>query len=370
MTNFSQTDYRWMARALQLARNGRFTTSPNPNVGCVLTDSAGHLIAEGWHQQAGGPHAEIIALRQAGDKARGAVAYVTLEPCSHFGRTPPCAQALIQAGVKRVVAAMADPNPLVAGRGLTMLTEAGIEVSSGLMCEQAQAINPGFIRRMTQGRPLVTLKLAASLDGKTAMENGHSRWITGEKARLDVQRHRAASCAILTGSGTVMLDDPALNVRLSEQQLGLDGLTVRQPMRVIVDSRNQLNPDYRLFSLPGEILLANKRVSPHLFARQVRQWHCTDQGSRVNLAALMDFLGSLGVNNLWVESGAALAGALLQQKLVDKLVLYQAPKLMGDKAKGLALMPSLSHMDEAIGLDWQDIRMVGEDLRLTARVCY
>ena len=370
MESFSQLDHRWMARALQLARKGRFTTSPNPNVGCVLTDSAGNLIGDGWHQQAGGPHAEIMALRRAGDRSQGATAYVTLEPCSHHGRTPPCADALIEAGVKRVVVAMTDPNPLVSGRGLARLAEAGIETSSGLMKQQAEALNSGFIRRMTRGRPQVTLKLAASLDGKTAMENGHSRWITSEQARLDVQRQRAQSCAILTGSGTVMLDNPALTVRLTPSQLDLEGLPVRQPMRVIVDSRNQLNPGYQLFSLPGEILLANKRISPHLYGKQVRQWHCTDKGPRVNLSALMDHLGSRGINHLWVESGAALAGALLQHQLVDCLVLYQAPKLMGDKAKGLALMPSLSHMDQAIGLDWQDIRMVGEDLRLTARVRY
>ncbi|GAA0366278.1 bifunctional diaminohydroxyphosphoribosylaminopyrimidine deaminase/5-amino-6-(5-phosphoribosylamino)uracil reductase RibD [Bowmanella denitrificans] len=370
MSQFSQAEHQWMANALQLAEKGRYTTSPNPNVGCVIVSAQGELVGEGWHQQAGGPHAEVFALRQAGDNAKGATAYVTLEPCSHYGRTPPCAEGLIKAGIKRVVAAMQDPNPQVAGRGLQMLQDAGIDVQVGLLKSQAEALNAGFIQRMTQGRPLVTLKLAASLDGKTAMENGHSQWITSEQARLDVQRERAKSCAILTGSGTVMIDDPMLNVRLDANQLGIDTPVVRQPLRVIVDSRNQLTPEYRLFSLPGPILLANKSVSPHLYPKQVRQWHCQEKGKRVSLPALLTHLAESGVNNLWVEAGAALAGALLEYKLVDTLMLYQAPKIMGDKAKGLALMPSLSHMQQAIALRWQDIRQVGEDLRLTAQVVY
>ncbi|GGO73713.1 bifunctional diaminohydroxyphosphoribosylaminopyrimidine deaminase/5-amino-6-(5-phosphoribosylamino)uracil reductase RibD [Bowmanella pacifica] len=370
MSVFSQVDHQWMARALQLAARGRFTTSPNPNVGCVIVSASGEMVGEGWHEQAGGPHAEVFALRQAGANARGATAYVTLEPCSHHGKTPPCAEGLIQAGVARVVAAMQDPNPLVAGHGLQKLRDAGIEVQVGLLQGQASALNRGFIQRMSQGRPWVTLKLAASLDGKTAMENGHSQWITSEKARLDVQHQRATSCAILTGSGTVMIDDPQLNLRVSAEQLGIGELAVRQPLRVIVDSRNQLTPEYRLFQTPGPVLLANKSVSPHLYGQQVRQWQCQDKGKRVSLPALMAHLAESGVNNLWVEAGAALAGALLQYQLVDTLMLYQAPKLMGDKAKGLALLPSLSHMEQAIGLEWQDVRLVGEDLRLTAAVGY
>lgn len=370
MSLFSQADHQWMARAIQLAARGRFTTSPNPNVGCVIVSAAGELIGEGWHEQAGGPHAEVFALRQAGSQARGATAYVTLEPCSHHGRTPPCAEGLIHAGVTRVVAAMQDPNPLVAGNGLQMLRDAGIEVQVGLLQGQAADLNQGFIQRMRQGRPKVTLKLAASLDGKTAMENGHSQWITSEKARLDVQKQRAMSCAILTGSGTVMIDNPQLNLRVSAEQLGIGNLAVRQPLRVIVDSRNQLTPEYRLFQTPGPILLANKSVSPHRYGEQVRQWQCAEKGNRVSLPALMAHLAESGVNNLWVEAGAALAGALLQYQLVDTLILYQAPKLMGDKAKGLALLPSLSHMEQAIGLTWQDIRLVGEDLRLTASLQY
>ncbi|MDF2178017.1 bifunctional diaminohydroxyphosphoribosylaminopyrimidine deaminase/5-amino-6-(5-phosphoribosylamino)uracil reductase RibD [Aliiglaciecola sp. CAU 1673] len=367
---FSHADHQHMARALRLAEKGRFTTSPNPNVGCVLVSPSGEIIGEGWHQQAGGPHAEVFALRDAGDLAKGATAYVTLEPCSHHGRTPPCADALIKAGVARLVCAMQDANPKVAGQGIQRLIDAGVEVQVGLMESESHKLNHGFFTRMTKGRPHITVKMAASLDGKTAMANGHSQWITSALARADVQRQRAQSCAILTGSGTVLIDNPSLNVRLSAEELGLVDLAVRQPLRVIVDSRNQLDPDKQIFQLPGDILLANKQVSPHLFPKSVRQWHCTSKGSRVDLAALMMHLGELGINNLWVEAGAALTGALLEQQLVDTLVLYQAPKLMGDKAKGLALLPSLTHMEQAISLKWQDIRQVGEDLRLTADVQY
>lgn len=370
MGSFNRQDQQMMARALRLAEKGRFTTTPNPNVGCVLVSANGERVGEGWHQQAGGPHAEVFALRQAGALAKGATAYVTLEPCSHHGRTPPCADALITAGVARVVCAMQDPNPKVAGQGIQRLQDAGIEVQVGLMESEAYALNRGFVRRMRTGRPWVTVKMAASLDGKTAMANGHSQWITSALARADVQRQRAQSCAILTGSGTVLIDNPSLNVRVEPEQLGLDGLSVRQPLRVIVDSRNQLDPDKKLFQLPGPILLANKGPSPYLFTDAVSQWHCRSKGSRVDLPALMDHLGELGINNLWVEAGAALTGALLEQKLVDSLVLYQAPKLMGDKAKGLALLPSLTHMEQAIGLAWQDIRLVGDDLRLTADIQY
>ncbi|AWL11420.1 Diaminohydroxyphosphoribosylaminopyrimidine deaminase [Saliniradius amylolyticus] len=369
MTAFSEADHHWMSRAIALAGKGQFTTSPNPAVGCVILDSDGNLAGEGYHRQAGGPHAEVFALRQAGDRARGGTAYVTLEPCSHHGRTPPCAEALIEAGIKRVIAAGTDPNPKVSGKGLALLQNAGIAAEHGLLETDAEALNRGFMTRMRTGKPFVTLKLAASLDGKTALENGHSQWVTSEAARLDVQRHRASACAILTGSGTVLIDNPSLNVRLTANALGLeDDLGVRQPLRVIVDSRNQMQPDLTLFTLPGEILLANKKPNHWRFDSNVSQWQCHHKTPRVHLPALLNELGQRGVNHLWVESGAALAGALLQQHLVDELMLYQAPKLMGDKAKGLCLMPSLSHMNEALSLSWSDIRQVGEDLRLTARV--
>ncbi|GGD57166.1 bifunctional diaminohydroxyphosphoribosylaminopyrimidine deaminase/5-amino-6-(5-phosphoribosylamino)uracil reductase RibD [Lacimicrobium alkaliphilum] len=369
MAEFSRQDHQMMALALKLAGQGRYTVSPNPMVGCVIVDHQGNIVGRGAHQRAGEPHAEVYALREAADKARGAIAYVTLEPCSHYGRTPPCAQALIDAGVSKVVAAVPDPNPQVAGQGLAMLQKAGINTAVGLMREQAKALNRGFFCRTQHGRPFVTLKLAASLDGKTAMANGHSQWITGEAARLDVQRHRAKSCALLTGSGTVLIDDPSLNMRLSAAELGIEGVP-RQPLRIIVDSKNQLTPGHRLFSLEGDILLANKRPSPHMYPRNVYQWQCQDKKPRVSLPALMVHLAQRGINNLWVEAGAALAGAMLEHKLVDELVLYQAPKLMGDKAKGMALMPSLSHMDQATNLNLLDVRMLGDDIKLTARVCY
>ncbi|WP_088331618.1 bifunctional diaminohydroxyphosphoribosylaminopyrimidine deaminase/5-amino-6-(5-phosphoribosylamino)uracil reductase RibD [Lacimicrobium sp. SS2-24] len=369
MTEFTRLDHQMMALALKLAGRGRFTVSPNPMVGCVIVAADGKIVGRGWHQRAGEPHAEVYALREAGPLARGATAYVTLEPCSHHGRTPPCAQALIEAGVAKVVAAIQDPNPQVSGQGLAMLESVGIETAVGLMHQQAKALNRGFFSRIQRQRPFVTLKLAASLDGKTAMANGHSQWITGEAARLDVQRHRAQSCALLTGSGTVLIDDPSLNMRLSSQELGIEGAP-RQPMRVIVDSKNQLTPSHRLFSLPGDILLANKRSSPHQYPRHVFQWQCHEKSARVSLPALMQHLAERGVNTLWVEAGAALAGAMLEHQLIDELILYQAPKLMGDKAKGMALMPSLSHMDQATHLSWKDVRMVDEDLKLTARVSY
>ncbi|WP_369409664.1 bifunctional diaminohydroxyphosphoribosylaminopyrimidine deaminase/5-amino-6-(5-phosphoribosylamino)uracil reductase RibD [Zobellella iuensis] len=364
-------DARWMARALELARRGRFTTSPNPAVGSVIVNN-GELVGEGYHQQAGGPHAEVFALRQAGARARGATAYVTLEPCSHHGRTPPCAQGLIDAGVARVVAASVDPNPQVAGRGLAMLREAGIAVEAGLMAASAEAVNVGFLHRMRSGRPFVTVKLAASLDGRTALANGESQWITGPAARRDVQRHRALSCAVLSGADTVLADDAALNVRWSELPDSVRARypepSLRQPLRVIVDTQNRLQPGLRLFAVPGPILLLRGRVSGG-FPQQVEECVLPLAGNgKLDLPLLLDELGRRQLNQLWVEAGARLCGALLGQGLVDELVLYQAPKLMGDGARGLFAMPELTAMTQVPSLEWRDCRRVGDDLKLTARV--
>lgn len=362
-----------MALAIRLARKGTYTTTPNPNVGCVITTRDGEIVGTGWHRKAGTPHAEVHALVEAGERAKGATAYVTLEPCSHYGRTPPCAEALVKAGVARVVAAMVDPNPLVSGRGLNILKEAGVEVAHGLMQEQAEQLNPGFITRMVSGRPKVTLKMASTLDGKIALANGKSQWITGPKARQDVQRHRAASCAILSGSGTVLADNPSLNVRydeLGELKEQLVEAELRQPLRIVLDGRNQLSGNLRLFSLPGPVLVINREHNDAL-PEHVEQWQPPGtQGNKLDLNEVFRYLGSRQINDVWVEAGSRMGGALLQEKCIDELILYQAPKLIGDKGQSLLAMNELVEMHQVFQLQWQDQRIVGDDLKLTARVCY
>ena len=365
---FSAMDHDYMGRALELAALGRFTTHPNPNVGCVLVH-AGEIVGEGWHRQAGEPHAEVHALRAAGERARGATAYVTLEPCSHHGRTPPCALALLAAGVSRVVAAMTDPNPLVAGRGLRLLAEAGVTVESGLREAEAQALNPGFIQRMKTGRPWVRVKLAASLDGRTALANGQSQWITGPAARADVQVWRARSSAILSGADTVLTDNPALNVRWSQLPAEIQALypepRLRQPLRVLVDSRQRLQPDAQLFSLPGPVLLARQQPQAG-WPSQVEQVSLPLAASgKLDLHALLMELGARGVNELWVEAGRQLAGALVSAGLVDELILYLAPKLLGEGAQGLLALPPLDSLAQAWQFTLRDVQQIGADLRLT-----
>jgi diaminohydroxyphosphoribosylaminopyrimidine deaminase/5-amino-6-(5-phosphoribosylamino)uracil reductase len=353
---FSAADHAHMARALQLAARGLFTTTPNPRVGCVIV-SDGRVIGEGWHERAGTPHAEIHALKGAGDAARGATVYVTLEPCSHHGRTPPCAEALVQAGVGRVVAAMSDPNPLVAGGGISMLTLAGIRAEVGLMEDAARALNPGFISRMTRVRPWVRLKTASTLDGKTALANGASQWITGEAARADVQKLRARACAILTGSGTVLADNPRMNVR--DFDIG------RQPFRVVVDSA--LRTPVGAAILPA--LLACHSADPgrrsvlEQAGAEVVELPATD--GRVELPALLTLLAQRGVNELHVEAGAALNGALLAAGLVDEWVAYVAPIAVGDAARGLFALPQLESLADAARFKLSDVRQLGGDLRLT-----
>ena len=357
-STFSVADHAHMARALQLAARGLFTTSPNPRVGCVIVKDD-RIIGEGWHERAGTPHAEIHALKAAGDAARGATVYVTLEPCSHHGRTPPCAEALVNAGVARVVAAMSDPNPLVAGGGIDMLTLAGIDAAIGLMETEARALNPGFISRMTRRRPWIRLKTASTLDGKTALANGSSQWITGEAARADVQRLRARACAILTGSGTVLADDPRMNVR--------DFDTGRQPLRVVVDSSLHTPADAAI--LPA--LLACHHADPvtraTLEAAGAEVVELPGAGGRVDLAALLTLLAQRGVNEVHVEAGAALNGALLAAGLVDEWVAYLAPMAVGDDARGLFAQPPLVSLADAARFKLADVRQIGGDLRLTLR---
>jgi len=371
---FSSIDHAMMLRAIELAKRGRFTTAPNPNVGCVIAHGD-NIVGEGYHHQAGQPHAEVFALRAAGDKAEGATAYVTLEPCSHYGRTPPCAEALINAKVSRVVCAMVDPNPQVAGRGIEMLQVAGVEVQTGLLEADAQALNPGFIKRMKTGMPYVQLKLAASLDGRTALSNGQSKWITGPAARADVQRFRAKAGAILSTSATVLADDPSLNIRWDELgeevQRDYPPSAVRQPCRVVVDSQNRVTPRHKLISLPGNTILARCEQGNEEWPEAVEQLlvpTASEAGSQVDLQALMSALSQRDINHIWVEAGAGLAGALLSAGLVDELIIYQAPKLMGSDSRGLIDLQRLTAMSQVPELDISDVRMVGPDIRITARI--
>ncbi|WP_305460439.1 bifunctional diaminohydroxyphosphoribosylaminopyrimidine deaminase/5-amino-6-(5-phosphoribosylamino)uracil reductase RibD [Photobacterium leiognathi] len=370
---FTHLDTRLMLRAIQLAKRGRFTTAPNPNVGCVIARGE-EIVGEGFHYRAGEPHAEVFALKQAGTLAKGATAYVTLEPCSHYGRTPPCAEALIKSGISKVICAMVDPNPMVAGRGVEMLQKAGIDVQVGLLEEEAQALNLGFIKSMTKKMPFVELKLASSLDGKTALANGESKWITGPCARADVQRHRARAGAILSTSATVIADDPSLNVRWSELgeqvQAQYAQEDVRQPIRVIIDSQNRLTPAYQLFHLPGKTILARTEKGDEDWPESVSQWVVpTGQNSQqIDLTELMQQLAESGINHIWVEAGAGLAGGLLDAQLVDSLILYQAPKLMGADSRSLMNLPTLTAMDQVIDLNITDVRMVDCDLKITAAI--
>lgn len=357
---FSVDDRRHMARALQLAALGLNTTHPNPRVGCVIA-SGSTVIAEGWHVRAGGPHAEADALAKAGDAARGATAYVTLEPCCHSGRTPPCTAGLIAAGVRRVVYGAADPNPRVNGGGEQALKAAGIEVSGGLMAAESERLNAGFMLRMRRGWPLVRTKIAASLDGRTALADGRSQWLTGEAAREDVQRWRARSAAILTGVGTVLADDPALNVRKAGQALPV------QPLRVILDSRYRTPPAARVLAKPGDVLLFGagadvKRAA--LAARGVLMDTTPLDAGRVDLAAMLRRLGELEINEVWVEAGPTLNGALLAAGLVDELVVYLAASILGASARGMFDIPPLADLAARPEFRLQSVRHLGDDLRL------
>ncbi|WP_028864397.1 bifunctional diaminohydroxyphosphoribosylaminopyrimidine deaminase/5-amino-6-(5-phosphoribosylamino)uracil reductase RibD [Psychromonas aquimarina] len=372
--NFTEQDKHYMAHAVELAKKGRFTTSPNPNVGCVIAAN-NIIVGEGFHKKAGLPHAEINALAIAQTKAVNAACYVTLEPCSHYGRTPPCALALVEAGVKRVVIAMVDPNPKVAGRGIAILQEAGIQVDVGLLENEALNLNRGFIKRMQVKQPRVTVKLASSLDGKTALKNGQSQWITGPDARVDVQYYRAMQSALLTGSGTVIADNPSLNVRYEELKQApmfngeIDGGSVRQPIRIILDSHNKLNLDEKLFSLEGLVLLVSLKPRDDLGAiackAQVEQVIGSDDGhGRIDLNLLLSQLNKYEINDLWVEAGAKLAGEFFNNQLVDEFILYQAPKLMGDQARNLVNLPNYSKMEDVVQLTLKDVAIIGNDIRL------
>jgi diaminohydroxyphosphoribosylaminopyrimidine deaminase/5-amino-6-(5-phosphoribosylamino)uracil reductase len=360
-TEYSDADRAFMRRALALAERGLNTACPNPRVGCVLV-KGGEAIGEGFHARAGEAHAEVNALSDArakGRDPRGATAYVTLEPCNHTGRTPPCTDALIDAGVARVIAAMADPNP-AALHGAVRLRKAGIAVEIGLLEREARELNAGFISRMMRGRPWVRMKVAASLDGRTALASGESQWITGEEARLDGHRFRARACAVMTGIGTVRQDDPRLTVRGVE--------ATRQPLVVIVDRHGETPPNARALA-GGNALVVTAGGGNAAWPRGVATLALPDADGRVDLAAMMRELGSRGINELHVEAGAGLNGALLAADLVDELLLYLAPCVIGDPARGVAMFPGgLAHLSERVPVALHDVARIGDDVRLRARV--
>lgn len=364
MTAADWTDFdrAMMSRALALAQRGLYTTDPNPRVGCVLVRD-GEIVGEGWHARAGEAHAEPVALAAAANKARGATAYVSLEPCSHHGRTPPCTGALIAAGVARVVYAARDPNPRVCGAGEEQLRRAGIEVRGGLMAEASRELNCGFVKRMELGLPFVRVKLAMSLDGRTALASGESRWITADTARKDAQRFRARSSAIVTGVGTILADDPALNVRIPESD--------RQPWRVVLDSRLRTPSDARVINREGQVLVlgthedARRRAS--LEAQSVVVEMLPEEAGRPRLTAVLERLARLEMNEVWVEAGPTLAGAFVRAGLFDELVIYVAPALLGGDALPLLQLPAIARLEDKLRLRFTDFRAVGDDLRLTLR---
>ena len=365
---FSPQDVAFMQLALDLAKQGEFTTTPNPSVGCVLVKD-GKVVGKGFHAKAGEPHAEVMALREAGENARGATAYVSLEPCSHFGRTPPCAKGLVEAGVSKVIAAMCDPNPQVAGKGLQILSDASIQSAVGLLEENAEQLNKGFLKRMRTGKPFVQLKLAMSIDGKTAMASGESKWITGAQARADVQQYRAKASAILSTSQTVLADDPSLNVRWEELppdvKAGYAQEKLRQPVRVILDSSHKVRSDFKVFSTESPVWLVGEDDYPLTGFPVFTDYLQLDRNQgETRLQALMAELGKRQINCLWVEAGANLAGSLIEQKLVDELIVYIAPKLLGEQARGLCRLPHLTRLADASLWRLDAFQQIGDDIKL------
>jgi diaminohydroxyphosphoribosylaminopyrimidine deaminase/5-amino-6-(5-phosphoribosylamino)uracil reductase len=363
------TDFDFMARVFRLAERGLYTTMPNPRVGCLLVKD-GQMIAEGWHERTGEAHAEVNALRAAGENARGATAYVSLEPCSHQGRTGPCSQALVDAGISRVVYAMEDPNPLVSGRGIELLRNAGIQVDGPVLEDDARALNPGFIRRMERKLPFVRCKMAMSIDGRTAMASGESKWITGPKARADVQRLRARSCAIISGVGSILQDNASLTVRVDELGLPNAGAAAaKQPLRVILDSQLRTPRNALMFKQSTPILLVH---NGQVDEAQLKDWPefveliaLPAKDGRIDLQALVRELANRQCNEVLVEAGANLAGSFLRRGLLDEIVIYMAPKMLGSNALPLFNLP-LDTMSAALSLKIKDVRAVGRDWRITA----
>ncbi|CBL46123.1 Riboflavin biosynthesis bifunctional RIBD: diaminohydroxyphosphoribosylaminopyrimid ine deaminase + 5-amino-6-(5-phosphoribosylamino)uracil reductase oxidoreductase protein [gamma proteobacterium HdN1] len=375
--DFNAFDHQMMSRALQLAPRGLYTTHPNPRVGCVIVQN-GAIVGEGWHQLAGQGHAEVLALEQAGERAKGATAYVTLEPCAHYGRTPPCANALIKAGIARVVGAMSDPNPRVSGGGYGLLRAAGIKTDNGLLKQQAEALNPGFIKRMRGGLPWVRVKSGISQDARTAMACGESQWITSSPARADVQRLRARSEAVITGVDTVLSDDPALTVRpaswpADDAPWGWpDGFTPIQPLRVILDSQLRTPTSARLLREPGQNVFAHIGSNPER-EEALRACGATcisfpGRDGRVDLVPVLQWLAAQEVNEVLIEAGASVAGSFIEAGLVDEWVVYQAPCLLGSEARPALILEGLSGMKDKRTLDLVDSRQIGLDHRFTYRL--
>ena len=364
---FTALDHSYMARALQLARRGWYTTHPNPRVGCVLVKADG-IVGEGWHQQAGQAHAEVNAINDAADNARDSHAYITLEPCTVTGRTPPCTDALLQAGINKVTVAMEDPNQDVLGQGLQLLSEKGIETRVGLMQAQAEALNRGYCKRQRDSMPWLRIKMAQSLDGRTAMQDGDSKWISCEASRRDVQFLRAQSACVLSGIDTVLMDDPSLNVRLALEDL--PGATfVPHPVRVILDSDLRMPVDAKLLSMPGQVSVftacADKAKIAALKAKNVDIINIAKTENGLDLRVVLEELAARGINEVQVEAGARVCGAFIAAGLVDELVCYLSPFMLGDSARALAHLPSISSMQQRLSLDLVDMRKLGSDLRLT-----
>jgi len=373
-SNYSAEDIAYMQQAIDLAKKGLYSTKPNPAVGCVLVKN-GKVVGQGWHQQAGQPHAERVALAQAGTHAEGATAYVTLEPCSHFGRTPPCADGLIEAKVAKVVVAMQDPNPLVASQGIERIEQAGIPVVLGVLESEARQINLGFIRKMEKQLPFVRLKIASSLDGRTAMANGESHWITGEESRLEVHKMRARCGALITGIGTVLADDPSLTVRLTDQQLTDMNLTQENchPIRVVLDPNLSMPLDAKMLGLPGRTILMTSRetaerspeIVEEIHAQGVEMVAVSAEDDHLDIESILHYLAEEEqINDVMVESGAIVAGAFMQSGLVNELHCFIAPSLMGNDAKPMFVLPGLDSMDKKLNLTIQSMDRFGDDARL------
>lgn len=365
-------DREYMALALQLAERGLYSTDPNPRVGCVLVKN-GAIIGTGWHKLAGGDHAEIDAIKNAREDVRSATAYVTLEPCSHQGRTGACCKALAAAGVARVVAAMADPFPAVAGRGFAYLRAAGIDLVTPLLEDQARALNPGYVKRLERGFPFVRCKLAMSLDGRTALANGSSKWISSIDARRDVQKLRARSSAIVTGIGTVLADDPSLTIRAGELDVEAADLALQhQPLRVILDPALKIAPTAKLFQQPGETLVVCTDAGADNYAglcsQKIELIKLSGKENRIDLVELLTLLASRDCNEVLFETGATLAGSLIRSGMMDELVIYMAARLLGNDALPLAKLPEITSMNDAVSLEFTDVRHIGTDIRLTATV--
>lgn len=374
MSSFSEQDLHYMAQALDLAQKGLYSTKPNPAVGCIIVQN-GEVVGQGWHQKAGQPHAEPIALAEAGELAKGATAYVTLEPCSHHGKTPPCANALVAAQVSRAVIAMEDPNPLVAGNGIAILENAGIEVVNGVLEDKARELNLGFLYKMENDLPYVRLKMASSLDGRTATQSGESKWITGPESRLEVHRLRARSGALIAGIGTILADDPSMTVRMSDEELAAINLTQENchPIRVILDPNLSMPLNAKMLSLPGRTILMTSRETVDRSPEIVEEIHkagiemvaVSAVEDRLDIKSVLRYLAEVEqVNDVMVETGAIVAGAFIQTGLVNELHCFMAPSLMGDQAKPMFALPSVETMDDRIEFSLQSIDRFGDDVRM------